>query len=342
VITNLLLLVVSLVILILGAEGLVRGASRLALRIGVSAFVVGITVVGFGTSAPELAASLRSATSGHPEIALGNVVGSNIMNIALVLGLTALIRPIPVSLNLVRRETIVVILVSILPVIALFNGGVLTRWMGGLFIVLLMIFLYWTWRSSRGDGGAPEEHEASEITPSTGAGQVILELLLIVVGIVMLAWGADLLVTSATNLARAFGVSELVIGLTVVAGGTSAPELVTSLLAIYRGKADLSVGNILGSCVFNILGILGITVLVVPIEIPMSMFVFDIPLMALLAIACLPIFFSGGRISRIEGAIMLAIWMAYTVLLYVGWPANALDSETAESIQPPPSTTLSE
>ena len=341
-ITNLLILIGSLIILILGAEGLVRGASRLALRLGISAFVVGITVVGFGTSAPELAASLRSATSGHPEIALGNVVGSNIMNIALVLGLTALMRPIPVSLKLVKRETIVVILVSILPMIALFNGGVLSRWMGCLFVVLLVAFLYWTWRSSRTEGGAPEELEVAEIKPPTGAGSVLAELLLIVIGIVMLAYGADLLVKSATNLARAFGVSELVIGLTIVAGGTSAPELVTSLMAIYRGKADLSVGNILGSCVFNILGILGITVIVVPIEIPMSMFVFDIPLMAILAFACLPIFFSGGRITRTEGAIMLGIWMAYTVLLYVGWPAKSLDADTAESIQPPPSTTLSE
>ena len=341
-VTNLLILIGSLAILIVGAEALVRGASRLALRLGISAFVVGITVVGFGTSAPELAASLRSATTGHPEIALGNVVGSNIMNIALVLGLTALIRPIPVSLNLVKRETIVVILVSLLPLVALFNGGVLERWMGGIFILFLIVFLYWTWRSSRREGGAPEELEAAAITPQSGTGSVAIEVLLILIGIAMLAYGASLLVDSATKLARAFGVSELVIGLTIVAGGTSTPELVTSLMAIFRGKADLSVGNILGSCVFNILGILGITVLVVPINIPNSMFLFDIPLMALLAIACLPIFFSGGRITRSEGILMLGIWVVYTVLLYVGWPANSLDSDTEASIQPPPSTTRSE
>lgn len=341
-VTNLLLLIVSLVILVVGAEGLVRGASRLALRLGVSAFVVGFTVVGFGTSAPELAASLRSVTTGHPEIAMGNVVGSNIMNIALVLGVTAIIRPIPVVLNLVRRETIVVILVSLLPLIALFSGGVIERWLGVIFLILLIIFLFWTWRTSRPEGGSPEEIDLAEVTPPSGAVPVILELLLIAIGIIMLAFGANLLVESATELARAMGVTELVIGLTIVAAGTSAPELVTSIMATLRGKADLSVGNVLGSCVFNILGILGVTAVVVPIEVPSSMFFFDIPIMFLLALACLPIFFTGGRITRIEGIIMLGIWIGYTVLLYVGWPANVLDEEIDSSIQPPPSTLRSE
>ena len=158
----------------------------------------------------------------------------------------------------------------------------------------------------------------------------------------LLTFGADMLVDSATELARAFGVSELVIGLTIVAGGTSAPELVTSVMSTLRGKSDLSVGNVLGSCVFNILGILGITAVVVPIEVPSSVFFFDLPLMVILALACLPFFFSGGRISRIEGAVLLSIWMAYTVLLYVGWPAKSLDSDTDSSIQPPPSTTRSQ
>jgi cation:H+ antiporter len=341
-VTNLLLLIVSLVILVVGAEGLVRGASRLALRLGVSAFVVGVTVVGFGTSTPELAASLSSVISGHSEIALGNVVGSNIMNIALVLGVTAIIKPIPVKLNLVRRETIVVILVSLLPFLALMSGGVIERWLGGIFLLLLVAFLYWTWRTSRREGGAPEEIQVAEVSPPTGPVPVFVELLLIVIGIIMLAFGANMLVDSATELARAFGVSELVIGLTIVAGGTSAPELVTSLMAILRGKADLSVGNVLGSCIFNILGILGITAVVVPIEIPSSVFFFDLPVMVILALACLPFFFSGGRISRVEGAVLLAIWMAYTVLLYVGWPAKSLDSDTDSSIQPPPSTTRSQ
>ena len=332
-ISDLLLLIVSLVLLVGGAEVLVRGAVRLALRLGVSAFVVGVTVVGFGTSAPELAASLGSATSGHPSIAIGNVVGSNIMNIALVLGLTALIRPIPISKNLVRRQTIVVILVSLLPFAALLTGGWIGRWMGTIYVALLVVFLIWTWRTSRSEGGAPEEVDLDDAAPPRGTGSIALDVVFVVVGIGLLVYGADLLVRSASDLARSFGVSELVIGLTIVAGGTSAPELMTSVVATLRGKADLSVGNILGSCVFNILGILGITAIVVPLEIPSSVFMFDLPFMVLLAVACLPIFFSSGRISRVEGGILVGVCVVYLVSLYV-YASEGKD----EAIQPPPIT----
>ena len=335
---DLLLLCLSIIILLIGAEAMVRGASRLALRLGISAFVVGVTVVGFGTSAPELAASLTSVTSGHPEIALGNVIGSNIMNIALVLGISAIVLPIPVRKNVVRKETLIVIGVAFLPYLAFLSGGRLERWMGILFVIMLIAFLYYTWRSSRDEGGTPEEEEIERVKPKAGLASMTSELVLVCGGIALLVLGANVLVSSASNVARTMGVSELVIGLTIVAGGTSAPELVTSLVATFRGNADLGVGNILGSCVFNILGILGITIVVVPIEVPASVFAFDLPVMITLSVACLPIFFTGKGISRWEGVLLLAGWLIYTVLLYVGWPASQEDDRTAASIQPPPST----
>ena len=321
---NLLLLLVALVILTVGAEGLVRGASRLALRLGISNFVVGLTVVGFGTSAPELAASVASVSSGHPGIALGNVIGSNIMNIALVLGISAMILPIPVSRTVVRRETWVVIATSFLPYLALLSGGTLERWMGILYLVLLGGFFVLVWRTSRSHDTVPEADEVAKLRLKSGIGPVCFEIVLMLVGIVMLVLGADMLVEHASDLARGMGVSELVIGLTIVAFGTSAPELVTSLVATFRGNSDLGVGNVLGSCVFNILGILGITIIVVPIEVPTSTFFFDLPVMIGLALACIPILLTRSSIS--------------TTLLYVGWPADQLEDRTDSSIQPPPST----
>jgi cation:H+ antiporter len=339
VLTDVFLLLISLLILITGAEGLVRGASHLAVRLGISSFVVGVTVVAFGTSTPELAAALTSVTTGHPEIAIGNVVGSNIMNIAIVLGLTALVKPIPVARVLIKRETLVLIFVSILPFAALLTEGILNLWLGMIFVALLVVFLIWTWKTGNTKSDpttAPAQTNAPTLPP--GAARAAADFGLIALGIVLIVVGADLLVGSASSLARAFGVSELVIGLTIVAGGTSAPELVTSLVAMYRGKGDLSVGNILGSCVFNILGILGITAIVAPtpLEIPSSMFVIDLPFMVLLAVACVPIFYSKKglcRISRAEGAILLAAGIAYLVTLF-----TLANNQTEEEIQPPPIT----
>lgn len=333
--TDLLILVLSVAVLIFGAEILVRGAGRLALRMGVSPFVIGVTVVGFGTSAPELAAAIASATSGHGEIAIGNVIGSNIMNVALVLGVTAMVMPIPVSREVVQREVAVTILVSFVPFLALLNGNFVTRPLGAAMVAGLAIFLYWSFRASRKDGGMPIEAEVPDAPPPPGPARSAVDLLLVVVGIVMLVFGADLLVDAATSIARHLGVSELIIGLTIVAGGTSAPELATSLVAVWRGRSDLGVGNILGSCVFNVLGILGVTALVVPIEIPREAFLFDLPVMILTALACLPIMLTGHRINRWEGFALTAGFVVYTVLLFVGWPFPADRGEGPEDILPP-------
>lgn len=351
-------LILSIAVLVVGAEILVRGATRLALRVGMSPFVVGLTVVGFGTSAPELAASIASARSGHAEIAVGNVIGSNIMNVALVLGVTAMIMPIPVSRTVVQREVGITILASFVPYAALLSGGVIGRGLGIAMVTGLGIFLGWTVLESRRDPSLPVEVEEPEIRPNTGLVHVLTDLALVVVGIAMLVFGAGMLVDSASAIARALGVSELVIGLTIVAGGTSAPELATSLVAVTRGRSDLGVGNILGSCVFNLLGILGITAIVTPVEVPREVFLFDLPVMILTAVACLPIMFTGHRINRWEGVILTTGFVTYTVLLFVGWPfpadrgaAAEIEStaamiypsddppRTAASIQPPPSTT---
>ncbi len=355
-----LLLILSITVLVAGAEILVRGATRLALRIGISPFVVGLTVVGFGTSAPELAASIASARTGHAEIAVGNVIGSNIMNVALVLGLTAIIMPIPVSRTVVQREVGITIAASFVPYAALLNGGAVGRGLGIAMVAGLGVFLGWTFIEGRRDPSLPVDVEEPEIRPSTGFLRVLADLALSAVGIAMLVFGASMLVDSASAIARALGVSELVIGLTIVAGGTSAPELVTSLVAVMRGRSDLGVGNILGSCVFNVLGILGITAIITPLEIPRDVFVFDLPVMILAAIACLPIMFTGRRINRFEGMLLTAGYVTYTVMLLAGWPlpadrGDAVPAETssshvdappladtyrtAASIQPPPSTT---
>ena len=338
-IPNLLILLLSLGTLILGAELLVRGASRLATRFNVSPFVVGVTVVGFGTSAPELAASLAAATSGHGGMAVGNVIGSNIMNIALVFGVTALITPILVKKRVIWRETIFTIMVSFLPLLALANGGVLGRGLGILFVLGLIGFLWWSFANSRSDDGLPIEMETKEATSSPrGSRPVFVQLALMVAGLALLVAGADRLVSSATEVARSLGISEVVIGLTIVAGGTSAPELATSLIAVLRGKRDLAVGNILGSCVFNILGILGITAIVVPIRIPEEVFLFDLPVMIGVSVACFPILLSGHRINRFEGGLLLTVFVIYTVLLFAGWPfpadrGTAMDSP-ASAVDP--------
>ncbi|MFM1832372.1 MAG: hypothetical protein RLZZ461_688 [Planctomycetota bacterium] len=359
------ILILALALLMGGAEFLVRGASRLARRLGLSPFTIGVTVVGFGTSTPELAASIASARSGHGEIALGNVVGSNIMNIALVLGVCALVRAIPVSRQQLKWEVWTTILVSTLPFLALLNHDTLDQTLGIPMLAGLIAFLWWSIRRggesepSNGEEPATGEAITSHVRRPVGKVLPLFEMFaMIVVGLVMLAMGANWLVESATTIARGLGVSEMVIGLTIVAGGTSAPELATSLIAIRRGNADLGVGNILGSCIFNILGILGITAIVAPIEIPSEAFSFDLPVMLVTAILCWPFMLDDLQIDKREGAILTAVFVIYTVMLFAGWPFPADrgkplgggsttsavspiepdDYRTAASIQAPPST----
>ncbi|PKP73580.1 MAG: sodium:calcium antiporter [Alphaproteobacteria bacterium HGW-Alphaproteobacteria-6] len=302
---------VGLVLLFLGGEVLIRGAVALARRFHLSPLVIGVTIVGFGTSTPELLVALQSALAGAPALALGNVIGSNIANILLILGLAALIMPVPLPLNVMRRDFAVMIGATLM-LWAMLAGGVLARWEGAVLVAGLVAYL---WISLRGAKPAAATTVNVELPPAMALWRA---LLLTLAGLGALMLGARLLVGSATLIARDFGVSEAVIGLTVLAVGTSLPELATAILAALRRHPEIAVGNILGSNVFNILGILGITALVTPIPVEPRFAGFDIGLalaaaLSFLAFAALP-----ARVGRIAGGGYLVSYLGYVLWLGLG------------------------
>jgi cation:H+ antiporter len=307
----------GLVLLVLGAELLVRGASRLALSFGVSPLVVGLTVVAFGTSAPELAVSLESALSGQVDIALGNVVGSNIFNVLFILGVSALISSLVVDAQLIRQEVPVMLGASLL-LWLLAADGAIGRGEGALLFGLLVAYTVFLVVQSRRQTRATEDEYSQAIAKgNSGSGQRVVQVLLVLGGLAVLVLGSKLLVTAAVAFAKALGLSELVIGLTIVAAGTSLPEVATSVMATIRGERDIAVGNVVGSNTFNILGVLGISSLVAPSSLPVApgMLSFDLPVMTAVAFACLPVFFTGREIARWEGAIFVGYYGAYTAYL---------------------------
>ncbi len=315
---TLLFFVLGLAALILGAELLVRGASRLALTFGISPLVVGLTVVAFGTSSPELAISVQSAWSGQVDIALGNVVGSNIFNVLLILGLSALITPLIVHQQLIRREVPLMIGVSLLLWGMAADGGI-TRWEGVVLVLGLAAYVVYAIRASRRES-AEIAQEYAEALPGDGSAwdrHWSVQVALIVGGLVLLVLGSNWLVDAAVAIARALGVSELIIGLTLIAAGTSLPEVATSIMAAIRGERDIAVGNVVGSNIFNILGVLGVSAAVAPASLTVSpaLLAFDLPVMVAVAVACLPIFFTGNLIARWEGGLFLAYYLAYTAYL---------------------------
>lgn len=312
--------------LALGGEFLVRGASTLASKLGVSTFFVGLIVVGFGTSSPELATAIVASLKGQGDIVVGNVVGSNLMNICVILGLTAMICPIPINVRVVRDEVIMVICVSFLAFACMVLQADVTAWEGAVLLTGLACYIARSIRIAKRKPRKNDvileqefEHESELVRPTWHSGYTGM-ISLLVVGVVVLAFGSELLVRSAGNIARTMGISELVIGLTVVAFGTSAPELVTSLVAAYRKQSELSVGNILGSNIFNLLGILSVGAMINPISIKPQVLWLDGPLMILVAIALLPIMMSGARISRKEGIGLLGVYGVYLALLYAAAP----------------------
>lgn len=322
-----LLFLAGLALLLLGAEMLVRGASRLALALGLTPLVVGLTVVAIGTSTPELAISVGGALAGTPDIALGNVVGSNIANVLLILGLVALITPLVVQRQLIWLDVPIMIAVSLLTLLLAWDGRI-TRAEGALLMAGAAAYIgFLLWLARRRPEAAPDAEEL-DLAPA-GAPRVPRQLLLIALGLALLVIGARLLVRAAVELAAALGLSELVIGLTVVAVGTSLPEIATSVVAGLRGKRDLAVGNIVGSNIFNLLLVLGATALASPSGVAVSPAAqrFDLPAMVAVAIACLPIFFTGHRIARWEGALFLAYYAAYVayLLLQAGQHAALAD-----------------
>ncbi len=339
--------VLGLLILLAGGELLVRGSARVAALLGLSPLVIGLTVVAFGTSSPELAVSLSSSLDGRAGLAMGNVVGSNVFNVLFILGASALVAPLLVHRDLIRRETPLLVAVSALLLLAAL-GGRLSRLEGAALTAGLVVYLGWTFRGSRGTAPEGEElgggvgSESGEEKPipaglagdldlpkapeGTGSGRGLAPAAFgVLAGLALLVLGADWLVDGAVWAARSAGLDEVVIGLTVVAAGTSLPEVATSLIAASRGERDIAVGNVVGSCLFNILGILGLTALVTPGGLPVDpgIVALDLPVMIAAAAACLPVFFTGHLISRAEGALFLAFYAAYVTYLILEARAHA-------------------
>jgi cation:H+ antiporter len=323
-----LLLVVGLGLLVAGAETLVRGAVRVASRLGLSPLIIGLTLVAFGTSSPELFVSLQASLNGQADLSLGNVVGSNIFNVLAILGISAVIAPLSVSRQLIRLDVPLMIGVSFL--LLLFSvDGMLGRSDG--IVLLVGILVYTTFLIVQGrkeSSDAADDEYAQEYGQAMTAQSplaVVVDVSLIGLGLVLLAVGSQLLIHSSVTIARSWGVSEIVIGLTILAAGTSLPELFTSVVASWRGERDIAVGNVVGSNIFNILAVLGVTASVAPdgIVIAQSALYFDIPVMIVVAIACLPVFFSDRSIDRWEGVLFLGYYLAYAA--YLVFAANAHD-----------------
>ncbi len=323
--TTLLLFVAGGVLLIGGAELLVRGASRIAIAAGISPLVVGLTVVAFGTSSPELAVTVSSAFAGEADVAVGNVVGSNIFNVLFILGISALVAPLVVAQQLVRLDVPVMIGASVLALVLALDGtigradGVL------LFAGAIGYTIFLVRQSRRESAGVRQEQDAPVAGATPPHSSPLVNIGLMLVGLAMLVFGARWLVDAAVTTATALGVSELVIGLTVVAAGTSLPEVATSVLATIRGQRDIAVGNVVGSNIFNLLAVLGLGGVVAPSGVPVSpgALSFDIPVMVAVAIAALPIFFTGYLIARWEGAVFLAYYLAYTTYLVLNSAEHA-------------------
>jgi len=303
-------------LLVAGAEALVRGASWLARALGLPALIIGLTVVAFGTSLPEMAVSVISSIQGQPDISLGNVVGSNIFNVLFILGLTASICPLIVLKQLIRLDVPVMIGVSLLMLFFALNGSIgrgegLILFLG---IIGYTVFLVFWGRK----GGTLRKNKTPERSdPQKPISIWLINIMFILGGLVFLVAGSRLFVDGAISIAEMIGVSKLVIGLTVVAAGTSLPELATSVVASIRGHQDIAVGNVVGSNIFNILAVLGLSSLISSgdLKVAASALRFDIPVMLVVAIACLPIFFTGKVISRWEGLLFLFYYLAYTAYL---------------------------
>jgi len=313
-----LLLIGGLSLLVVGAEGLVRGASRLAARVGIPSIVVGLTVVAFGTSAPELAVSIGSSLAGQADVALGNVVGSNIFNVLFILGIAAVVAPLTAAARLVRLDVPLGIGVSVIT-LGLALDGAIGRTDGLLLVAGIVLYTSLLIVQARSQG-APDGTAAPPTDSDAAAGGWMWNLSLVAGGLALLVLGARWFVDATVAMARLLGVSELVIGLTIVAGGTSLPELATSVLAGLRGERDIAVGNVVGSNIFNLLAVLGLSAVVSPDGLPVSTAVrwFDLPVMIAVAVACLPIFFTGYTIARWEGILFLAYYVAYTTYLVLG------------------------
>ncbi len=310
-----LMLVAGLVLLVIGADTLVKGAARLASAFGVPTLVIGLTVVAFGTSAPELAVSVKAAYAGQAELAIANAVGSNIFNVLFILGVSALIMPLIISKQLIRQDVPIMVMVSVLVFWFVQDGQISRIEASILFIGLIAYTAFLFYQGKSQNAKETEDDEIAELIKEPKP--MWQSAALVVGGLVLLVLGARWLVQSAIELATAWGVNEAVIGLTIVAAGTSLPEVVTSIVATIRGERDIAVGNVVGSNIFNILCVLGLSGLVSPTPLlaGAQMASIDIPVMVAVALLCVPFFFAGAILNRIEGALFLLCYTAYTWFL---------------------------
>ncbi len=311
---DVLLAALGLVLLVAGAEGLVRGGSALARRLGLTPLVVGLTVVAMGTSAPEMVVSVTAALRGHGDVAVGNVVGSNIFNVGVILALTALISPLNIRLGVLKVDAPLMVAVSMVG--AGFAGlEIMPRWAGLLLVVLLIGYMAFSIRVARRQATEEVSSEFDEGVPDRLKNPAI-EVLVLAIGLTLLVLGSGYFIRSASAIARALEVSEAVISLTIVAAGTSMPELATSAVAAFRGQADIAVGNIIGSNIFNIAGILGVAACLRPLSAP-GIHALDLWVMLAFSVGLLPLLWSGRKLQRWEGALLLAGYIAY---LWKIWP----------------------
>ncbi|WP_104201720.1 calcium/sodium antiporter [Billgrantia saliphila] len=306
-----LMALVGLALLIVGAEGLVKGASRLAARLGISPLIIGLTVVAFGTSSPELTVSLQAALDDQAGIAVGNVVGSNIFNVLFILGVSALVAPLRVAHQLVRLDIPLMVLITLIVLVLAFDRQI-GRLDGLGLVVGLVVYTTFLFLQGRREGAAGESAEAP-----VAAAHWSIDMLLVAGGLALMVVGSRWFVDGAVALAAYLGVSDQIIGLTIIAAGTSLPEVLTSIIAVLRGERDIAVGNVVGSNIFNLLGVLGLTALLAPsaIDVSAAMVAFDMPVMLAVALACLPICFTGRTINRWEGALLMGYYVAYTLYL---------------------------
>ncbi len=314
-ITQIFILLLSVGVLLVGAEGLVRGSASLAIRLGLTPLVVGLTVVAFGTSAPELVVSINASLADRGALAVGNVIGSNIFNIGVILGLTALICPIRIALPVLKVDAPIMVGATIIGALILSRGS-LGPVLGGTLVASLVLYTGVTvWLAKTTSSPAAEAEFDEGVPPKSGS--VLRDLVFLAGGLGLSILGSQWLVGSATSIATALGVSEAIIGLTIVAAGTSMPELATSVMAAVRRQPDIAIGNVVGSNLFNLLGILGVAALVRPIG-ATGVSVIDLAVMCAFAVALLPLMWTGRNLQRWEGGLLLAGYGGYLVAL---WPS---------------------
>jgi len=311
-----LLLIAGLVLLVLGAELLVRGASTIATMLGIPSLIVGLTIVAYGTSSPEMAVSIQSSFAGQADVALGNVVGSNIFNVLIILGISALIAPLMVASQLIRLDVPIMIGVSILTLM-FGNDGTISRVDGTILFIGAIVYTLFLIYEAKKQKNQESDEDQSQTIVKNNLKNWFINIALIAVGLVLLVTGSNWLVKSSISIAKAIGVSDLVIGLTIIAAGTSLPELASSVVASIKGERDIAVGNVVGSNIFNILAVLGLSSAVSPegIQVSSAALNFDIPVMIAVAISCFPIFYTGKSIARWEAILFLGYYAAYSIYL---------------------------